>query len=118
MAYDLARVFDAPIRYRSTSDDFGMPPRLFDGPVRIPYHVDTGKVIAGPITENNAAASNTRVVLLNGRTMVPVDVVRVLGSSYEFRSVADLVDGYYVLGIDLDGVYQPVCQGPRFPAVP
>lgn len=115
MAHDLVRLLDAPIRYLSTGSDYGTAPRVMDAPIRKPYHVDTGLIVTGPITENAAPGSNTRVALLSARTLSPVNVVRALGNSYLFRSVAISEDGYFVMGIDLDGNYQPVCQGPVFP---
>lgn len=114
MAHDIVRVYQGLTRTGAVAIGAANS-RVYDGRVRKPYHFDTGKVITGPITENSAAASNTRVVLLNGRTMAPVDVVRALGGNYEFRSVADNELGYFVFGIDLDGNYQPVAQGPVFP---
>ena len=114
MAHDIVRVYQGLSRIGVVAIGAANT-RAYTGPIRKPYHFDTGKIIEGPITENSATASNTRVVLLNGRTMAPVDAVRALGSSYEFRSVADNELGYYVLGIDLDGNFQPVVQGPVFP---
>jgi hypothetical protein len=114
VAHDIVRVFNG-LNRAGVAAIGAANSRTYDGRVRKPYHFDTGKVITGPITENAAAASNTRVVLLNGRTMTPVDAMRALGSSYEFRSVADNELGYFVVGVDLDGNFQPVVQGPVFP---
>lgn len=113
MSHSIARVLDSIIRF-SAAGNYGHAPRIFLG-ARAPWHVDTGLVVGGAITENSAGATNTRVALLSARTLAPVDVLRAQGSSYLFRSVADAVDGYYVLGLDLDGHYKPVCEGPVFP---
>lgn len=115
MAHDIVRLLDGPIIYRATSDDFGTPARLSPGPVRVEYYVDTGMVIFGDITENNLAAGNTRVVLIDLRTMSARDAVLAVGGSYYFRSVPESDLGYLVVGLDLDGIYQPVCQAPLFP---
>lgn len=115
MAHDIVRLLDGPIVYRATGDDFGTPARLSPGPVRVDYHVDTGMVIFGTITENNLPASNTRVVLIDVRSMAARDAVLAVGGSYYFRSVPESDLGYLVVGIDLDGIYQPVCQAPLFP---
>ena len=114
MAHDIVRVYQGFSRVGVVAIGAANS-RAYDGRVRKPYHFDTGKVITGPITENAVAASNTRVLLLNGRTMAPVDAMRALGNSYEFRSVADNELGYFVVGIDLDGNFQPVVQGPVLP---
>lgn len=114
MSHTSARVFGAAIRLLPAGVTIEAP-RAFGGPVRKPWHVDTGLVIAGSITENKAPATNTKIVLISARTMAPVDVLRAAGNGYLFRSVAEAADGYYVLGLDLDGHYKPVCEGPVFP---
>lgn len=114
MAHDIVRVFNGLSR-SGTLALSATQPHVYNGAVRKQYHVDTGLIVTGPITENSAPGSNTRVALLSARTLSPVDVVRALDNSYLFRSVAANSDGYFVMGIDLDGVYQPVCQGPLFP---
>lgn len=114
MAHDIVRVYDGLTRLGHIAIG-ATQTRMLDGLVRRQYHVDTGLVLTGPITENNAPGSNTRVALLSARTLSPVDVVHAPGNSYLFRSVPASADGYFVMGIDLDGNYQPVCQGPVFP---
>lgn len=91
--------------------------RIFRNLARLSYAVDTGLTIAGMITENASPASNTRVVLINARSLQPVAVLGRVGSSYVFRSVAQADLGYFIMGIDLDGVYGPICQGPLLPVV-
>lgn len=114
MAHDIVRVFDTLLRTGQISIGAAQA-RLFDSFVQRQYHVDTGMIVTGGITENATPGSNTSVALLSARTLSPVDVVRALGNSYLFRSVPVSVDGYFIMGIDLDGNYQPVCQGPVFP---
>lgn len=114
MAHDIVRVFNGLSR-SGTLALSATQSHVYNGAIRKQYHVDTGLIVTGQITENGAAASNTRVALLSARTLSPVDVVRALGNSYLFRSVPASADGYFVMGIDLDGNYQPVCQGPLFP---
>lgn len=114
MAHDISRVYDRLSRTGVVT--IGASQLLVSNRfVRRQYHVDTGMIVTGGITENAAPGSNTRVALLSARTLSPVDVVRALGNSYLFRSVPVSADGYFVMGIDLDGNYQPVCQGPVFP---
>lgn len=114
MAHDIVRVFDTLSRTGRIAIGAAQA-RLFDRFTWRQYHVDTGMIITGAITENAAPGSNTRVALLSARTLSSVDVVRAQGNSYLFRSVPVSADGYFVMGIDLDGTYQPVCQGPVFP---
>lgn len=116
MDHTRVRVFSGAV-HASPESIIGAPVnRLGSGALRLPYFVDTGLSISDAITENSAPAKNTRVVLLDARTLRPIDVLgRVPGASYQFRSVPAAELGYYVMGIDLDGVYGPVCQGPIQP---
>ncbi len=114
MAHDIVRVYSGLSRFGIAAIGSAQA-HAYTGAVRKAYHVDTGKAVSGAITEGGAAASNTRVALINARTLAAVDVVRALGNTYLFRSVADDEAGYFVLGLDLDGNYKPVCEGPVFP---
>ena len=119
MAHDLVRVLDGAIHYLSTTDEGSGRRRFFDNLIHKPFAFDTGLTISGAIKENGAPASNTRVALIHARTLLTADVLGcVPGNAYLFRSVAASPDGYFVMGVDLDGDFQPIVQGPIFPVAP
>lgn len=117
MDHTSVRIFSGAVR-KSTVGLQNSAIRIFRDHAHLSYAVDTGLTVAGTITENTVPASNTRVSLIDARSLKPVAVLgRVPGSSYLFRSVPATDLGYYILGVDLDGIYEPVCQGPYSPVV-
>lgn len=83
--------------------------------VRKPWQVPSVGTIAGTVSENGVPAQTRSSIRLHAADGTCLDTLLVIGASYRFMNVSPSPGGYLVVGVDPDGVFDPVISGPVFP---